>query len=320
MKILITGASGFAGRHLAMACLAAGHDVVGSLRHPDRPRLPDIAYVVVGDLDGETDWSSAVQGVDAVIHTAARVHVKHEPDADLLTLYRRTNREASFNLACQAAAAGAKRFIFISSIAAQKAEDSEAAKPPSPYGLSKWEAERGLAGLAAEHRFGLVVLRPPMIYGPQAPGAFSQLARALAWGLPLPLGGIRNKRSVLYIGNLCDAALLCLTHPEAPGHVFALSDGGAVSTSQLARAIAKAQRRPGLLLPCPQRLLRRLGHITGRERQVNSLLNSLVVDDGAIRERLGWSPPWTLEAALEATFRGESTRSEESTDSATQVT
>ncbi len=238
------------------------------------------------------------------MHAAARVHILAERRADPLTAYRRVNTQGSENLGRQAAAAGVRRLVFLSSVAAQRAQQRIAeGKAASPYGQSKWEAEAALARVAEETGLEVVCLRPPMVYGPGAPGQFERLLRVLQLGLPLPIASIDNRRSVLYLGNLVDAIELALTHPAAPGGQFGLSDGTPVSTPELVRQVAAALGRPARLWPCPLSFLRLAGRLTGRTTTIESLTRSLVVDDLEIRQRLGWRPHLDLPHALAESLR-----------------
>lgn len=295
--VLVTGAGGFVGAALCRRLVEAGNRVRGTGRSQPANPVPGVEYRVNAAIDRSTDWRSALEGVDAVVHAAARVHILAEREADPLAAYREVNSQGTENLARQSAAAGVRRFVFLSSIAAQRAQQRIAeGKPASPYGQSKWDAEGALARVAEETGLEVVTLRPPMVYGPGAPGQFDRLLRALRLGLPLPIASIDNRRSLLHIGNLVDAIELALTHPAAPGGVFALSDGAPVSTPELVRQVAAALGRPARLWPCPVALLRLAGRLTGRTATMESLTGSLVVDDREIRQRLGWRPRLDLAA------------------------
>lgn len=293
--VLVTGASGFVGAAVCRRLVEAGYRVRGTGRSRPADPVTGVEYRINGEIDRSTDWTALLDGVDAVVHTAARVHILAEREADPLAAYRRVNTRGTENLGRQAAAAGVRRFVFLSSVAAQRAQRRIAeGKAASPYGQSKWEAEGALARITEETSLEVVVLRPPMVYGPGAPGHFERLLRVLRLGLPLPLASIDNRRSVLYLGNLVDAIELALTHPAAPGGVFALSDDAPVSTPELVRQVAAALGRPARLWPCPTGLLRLGGRLTGRTTTIESLTGSLVADDSEIRERLGWRPRLNL--------------------------
>jgi UDP-glucose 4-epimerase len=301
--MLITGANGFVGRALCIHLAASSHAVCSAVRALSG--LPE--EVVVGSINKNTDWRAALAGCNAVIHLAARVHIMNDTEQDPLALYRATNTEATLNLARQAAQSGVKRFVFISTIKvngegrdAPYREIDEPA-PEDAYAISKWEAEQGLQRIAQETGLEIVILRPPLVYGPGVKANFLRLMRTVASGWPLPLGGIHNKRSLLYLGNFVDAIQLCLEHPDAAGQTFLLDDGQAVSTPELIRAVAQAMGRPARMLAVPVVALEWVGILLGKRAAVARLTGSLYVDGTAIRTRLGWAPPFSMEAGLAAT-------------------
>lgn len=303
MRMLITGANGFVGRALCIHLAASSHAVCSAVRALSG--LPE--EVVVGSINKNTDWRAALAGCNAVIHLAARVHIMNDTEQDPLALYRATNTEATLNLARQAAQSGVKRFVFISTIKvngegrdAPYREIDEPA-PEDAYAISKWEAEQGLQRIAQETGLEIVILRPPLVYGPGVKANFLRLMRTVASGWPLPLGGIHNKRSLLYLGNFVDAIRLCLEHPDAAGQTFLLDDGQAVSTPELIRAVAQAMGRPARMLAVPVVALEWMGILLGKRAAVARLTGSLYVDGTAIRTRLGWAPPFSMEAGLAAT-------------------
>ena len=303
MRVLVTGANGFVGRSLCECLSAHGHVVVPAVR-----RVSGLAgEMVVGEFGGATDWASVLAACDTVVHLAARVHVMNDRAQDPLALYRATNTEATLNLARQAAQAGVRRFVFISTIkvngeghdAAYRETDVPA--PEDAYAISKWEAEQGLRQIAADTGLEVVILRPPLVYGPGVKANFLRLLRTVARGWPLPLGAIRNRRSLLYLGNFVHAIRLCVEHPAAAGQTFLLDDGEAVSTPDLVRAVARAMRRPAHLLAVPVKVLEFAGTLLGKRAAVARLAGSLWVDSSLIRSRLGWTPPYSMEAGLAAT-------------------
>ena len=313
MKALVTGATGFVGTALCDRLAASGYRVVPAVR--SRSGLPH--EVVVGNLDSSTDWRPALTGCDAVIHLAARVHVMDDTAQNPLALYRATNTEATLNLARHAAQAGVKRFVFISTIKvngegrAEPYRESDAAAPGDAYAISKWEAEQGLRQIAADTGLEVVILRPPLVYGPGVKANFQRLIHIVKRGWPLPLGAIRNRRSLLYLGNFVDAIRLCVEHPAAAGQTFLLDEGVPVSTPELIRAVARALGRPAHLLAVPVWMLEAAGTLLGKRAAVARLTGSLFVDSSVIRSRLGWVPPFTLEQGLAATaetLRGTSDR------------
>lgn len=304
-RVLVSGANGFVGAALCQALAGRGWAVVPAVR---RARgLP--GEVVVGDIGPGTDWRAALAGCDAVAHLAARVHVMREASREPLAAFREVNTAGTLNLARQAAEAGVRRFVYLSSIKVLgEGRDApytlaDEAAPAEPYALSKWEAEQGLHALGRNTGLEVVVLRPPLIYGPGVKANFLGLLRALARGWPLPLGAVHNRRSLLYRGNLASAIEVCLTHPAAAGRTFLVCDGEDVSTPELIRRLARALGRPARLLPVPPSLLRLGAGLLGRGAQARRLLDSLAVDGGALREALGWTPPHTLDEGLRVTAR-----------------
>jgi nucleoside-diphosphate-sugar epimerase len=305
MKVLVTGANGFVGTALAVRLIHEDWEVNRAIRSS----VATDGGIAIGDIRVDTDWSPALSGCDAVVHLAARVHVMRDAVSDPLTAFRAVNVDGTFNLARQAAAAGVKRFIFLSSIKVngegreEPYQETDRAAPRDPYAISKWQAEQGLHGIAAKTGMEVVILRPPLVYGPGVKANFHRLLGVVDKGWPLPLGAIRNRRSLLYLGNLVDAIQLCLEHPAAAGQTYLLSDGEDVSSPELVRRLARAMGRPARLLPVPPTWLRLAGRLVGRHAEVERLLGSLVVDSGRIRRELGWSSPFSLDAGLAETAR-----------------
>ena len=303
MKILVSGANGFVGCALRAHLGAHGYAVVSAVR-----RTSGLSQeMVIGDISGATNWAAALAGSAAVVHLAARVHVMGDTAEDPLALYRATNTDATLNLARQAAQAGVKRFIFISTIKVNGEgrdtpyRETDASAPEDVYAISKWEAEQGLRQIAQETGLEVVILRPPLVYGPEVKANFQRLIHIVNRGWPLPLGAIRNRRSLLYLGNFVDAIRLCVEHPAAAGQTFLLDDGKPVSTPELIRAVARALGRPARLLAMPVWMLEAAGTLLGKPTAVARLTGSLFVDGFAIRSRLGWTPPFTLEQGLDET-------------------
>jgi UDP-glucose 4-epimerase len=303
MKVLVTGATGFVGNALCKHLTTHGHQVMRAVRR-DATLSGDVVF---SEIDGATDWAEALTGCDAVVHLAARVHVMDDTAVDPLALYQATNTDATLNLARQAAQTGVKRFVYVSSIKVNGEgrdtpyRETDAAAPEDAYAISKWEAEQGLQRIAADTGLEVVILRPPLVYGPGVKANFQQLLRMVERGWPLPLGAIRNLRSLLYLGNFVDAIRVCIEHPAAAGQTFLLDDGQAVSTPELIRALSHAMGRPARLLAVPVTVLELAGTLLAKRAAVARLTGSLYVDSSAIRARLGWTPPHTLQQGLAAT-------------------
>jgi len=303
MKVLVSGAAGFVGRALCDQLTVAGHVLVPTVRRTSG--LKDER--VLGEIGASTDWQTALEGCDAVVHLAARVHVMDDTTQNSLALYRATNTEGTLNLARQAVEAGVKRFVFISTIKVNGEgrdtpyRETDAAAPEDAYAISKWEAEQGLQRIAQETGLEVAILRPPLAYGPGVKANFLRLMRMVEHGFPLPLGAIHNRRSLLYLGNFVDAIRLCVEHPASAGQTFLLDDGVPVSTPELIRALARAMGRSAHLLAVPVGVLELAGALLGKRAAVARLTGSLFVDSTAIRSRLGWVPPYTLQQGLAAT-------------------
>jgi len=284
MNVLVTGANGFVGRHLCPDLEQAGHKVIRSVRS------------TVGAMNGNNDWSAVVQSVEVAVHLAARVHRMKETAVDPLAAFREVNTAGTLNLARQAAAAGVKRFIFISTIKAVSPD------PDDAYGLSKHEAEQGLLRISAETGMDAVIIRPPLVYGPGVGANFRRLMRLAGSGLPLPLASIHNRRSLVYIGNLCDLIVRCLNVPSAAGQTFSVSDDQDISTPDLLRLLAAVQHKKVRLFPMPEKILRTAGRLSGRSTEMERLCGSLQVDLSHTKEILGWEPPFSLQNGLEKTM------------------
>jgi nucleoside-diphosphate-sugar epimerase len=304
MKIAVTGANGFIGSAVCTGFRAAMHEVVPITRLTSTDSSGSVA---VGDIDIETDWQQALQGVDCVVHCAARVHVMNDQSADPLTAFRAVNTHGTLRLARQAVLSGVKRLVFISSlkVLGERTEPgrpytaNSAPQPQDPYGVSKWEAEAGLREIESLHGLEVVVIRPPLVIGPGAKANVQRLVRAISRGIPLPLGRIQNQRSMLGLSNLSDLVILCATSPAAAHKTFLASDGLDVSTPQFIREIGLALGQPARLLPMPIAGLRLAGRLTGRLAQVERLTESLQVEIGHTQKVLGWTPRVTLQEELQ---------------------
>jgi nucleoside-diphosphate-sugar epimerase len=305
--ILVTGASGFVGRALCEALTVSGR----APRTAVRAAPPGAsASIAVGEVGPDTNWNAALEGMRCVVHLVARTHVLRETAADPLSEYRRVNVQGTERLARAAAAQGVRRIVFVSSIKvngertdARPYTEDDAPAPEDAYGISKLEAERALAAVAAATGLEIVVLRPPLVYGPGVKGNFLRLMGAVARGLPLPLASIANRRSLVHVGNLASAIVATLDAPQAAGRTYLVSDGEDLSTPDLVRAIARALDRKPRLLPFPPRLLEVTAALLGRGAEARRLTGSLQVDDSKIRRELGWRPPYSLAQGLAETAR-----------------
>lgn len=308
-RIFITGASGFVGQAVARYFLAQHQQLVCPSRQPLSFQSLLMANPLIPELSPDLDWSAHLHEIDAVIHCAARVHVMHESAADPLALFRRVNVDATLALARQAAAAGVRQFIFISSVKVN-GELTQPGKPFSekdvslaedPYGISKCEAEIALLQLGEQTGMAVTIIRPPLIYGPGVKANFLSMLRWVKKGIPLPLASTRNKRSFVYLGNLISLIDTCLHHPHAGQEIFLVSDGQDLSTAELLQACAKALQVPSRLLPCPPSLLTLAATLAGKKSVADRLCLSLQVDITKAKTLLGWTPPYTVEQGLAAT-------------------
>jgi UDP-glucose 4-epimerase len=316
-RVLVTGATGFIGSVLCEALARADYQVRGALRTERAVPAAIAEKVIVGDIDSTTDWTQALQGVDCVIHAAARSHVLH-PARDSANLYFETNEHGTQRLANVAAQMQVKRFIYLSSVKVNGEETRERAywpgdepHPQDDYGLSKWHAEQHVTAAAVHSGMQTVIVRPPLVYGPRVRANFLRLLNWVERGWPLPLGAVRNSRSLVNVWNLCDFLLLLLTHPKAPGHTWLVSDGEDLSTPDLMRRIGAAMGRRVRLPSVPVALLQLSADLLGRRGELARLCGSLVVDITQSRAELGWSPPVTVDDALARTvawYRGEGRR------------
>jgi nucleoside-diphosphate-sugar epimerase len=305
-RVLITGASGFIGRSLLAA--AAPLAVRAAVRSEAAPKL-GADQVVIGDIGAQTDWSRALIGVDQVVHLAARVHVM-KPTARDRAEFERTNVLGTEQLARAAAAAGVKRFVFLSSIKVngERTVDrpfrfDDLPQPQDDYALSKLEAERRLSAIEAASGMSVAIVRPPLVYGPGVRANFLRLMSLVRSGLPIPLASIANARSLVSVWNLCDLICALLRHARPMSGVFLVADSEAVSTAELIRRLAAAMQRPARLFSLPSGALHALAALTGRGAELHRLCDSLAIDTSESRSRLGWSPPLTLDQGLVRTVR-----------------
>jgi nucleoside-diphosphate-sugar epimerase len=312
-RILVTGASGFVGRALCQRLLDKGLHVRAAVR--TRYVLPEVLpvtveQIIVGDIGPATDWSEALAGVDVVIHLAARVHVMHEHSADTLASYRHVNVSGTEALARQAASAGVKRLVFLSSIKVNGEATTglpfsalSPENPKDPYGVSKWEAEQLLSRVMTETGMEVSIIRPPLVYGPGVKANFLRLMQWIGRGVPLPFGLIKNRRSLIFLGNLVDALLLVARHPSAKGRTYLVADREDFSTPQLVRSLAIELGKRPKLLPIPPFTLRLVGMMTGKVAEVERLIGSLQIDASAIHDELGWMPPYSAVEGMQITVQ-----------------
>ena len=308
-EILVTGASGFIGRQLSSHLTTLGFVVRRTSRSQVLESSESAGWITVGDIDSRTDWcASLAGGIDAIVHLAGRAHIMRHTTTDPLAEYSRVNVEGSLNLARQAAAAKVKRFIYISSIGVNGNESYQrpftVTAPPAPhslYAVSKYEAELGLLEIAEQTGLEVVIIRPPLVYGPGAPGNFGSLVRWLSRGVPLPLGAIHNQRSLVGIDNLIDLIITCIDHPAAANQTFLVSDDEDLSTTVLLRRLGAALGKPARLLPVPASLLKLAARLVGKQDIAQRLLGNLQVDISNTREILNWTPPISVDAGLRKT-------------------
>ncbi len=308
-RILVTGATGFVGRTLVSTLIGGGHTVAAAVRRRDASLPPGAEPIVVPDIGPETDWRDALSDVEAVIHAAAHVHAIGGLRDDPRGLHARVNRDGTRRLAQAAAAAGVRRFVFVSTVKVNGERtapgtpfrESDTPRPETSYAIAKWEGEQALAEIAASGAMTVTVIRPPLVYGPGVGANFRALLRLCRSGLPLPLDSIDNRLSLIAVENLADILRHAVQDPTAANQTFLVRDGEDVSTSGLIQRLRMAMGRSPRLFPVPTALIRLAGALTGRGESVQRLLDSLTVDDGKLRRVLGWTPLVTPDRALAKT-------------------
>lgn len=305
VKIAVTGANGFVGRAVSRVLLAQGFDVVGVVRR-EAVCESGVIRKTVDSLD--TLRPEVFDGCAAVIHLAARVHVMRDAAVESLSVFRAVNVEGALRVAQAAVSAGARRFVYMSSIKALADRDNgrplneiDVRHPTDFYGVSKAEGEVALQGFGARTGMDVIIVRPPLVYGPEVRANFLSLVKAIAKGLPLPIGAVNARRSLCFINNLASATVLCAIHPSATGGLFHVTDGDDPAVADLARSIGRHLGKPARLIPVPIGMLRFAGRVTGRLPQVERLTDSLQVDSTHIRTALNWSAPVSLDDGLAMT-------------------
>ena len=303
MKVLVTGANGFVGSALCPHLAALGHKVVPVVRRPSS---------ILGEVivHSTASWNAALKGCDSVIHLAARAHVMQDQERNPLHTFRVSNVETTIELAIRAVEAGVRRLVFMSTVKVNGEETApgcsfrpeDSVDPKDPYAISKWEAEQGLFEIAEKTGLEVVIIRPPLVYGPGVKGNFATLVKWVRNGVPLPLGALRNRRSMIGLDNLLSFTALCADidrSSDAKGQVFLVSDGEDVSTTELLRRVAKAYGCKSRLFSVPEGMMRLASRCTGHSTLSDRLLGSLVVDDSKARRMLGWHPRLSLDEQLQ---------------------
>ncbi|BBB25226.1 UDP-glucose 4-epimerase family protein [Amphritea japonica] len=307
MRILLTGSTGFLGSALQDELVIRDVELVTIGR--DKEKLKNHDYIYTENITSESQFNLDLHKCDVAIHCAARVHVMNESSINPLDEFRKVNVYGTLALAQQAAASGIKRFIFISSIKVNGESTSHipafnersALVPEDPYSLSKKEAEDGLQKISRDTGMEVVILRPPLVYGPGVKANFYNLLKLANTGLPLPFGVVHNLRSMIYVGNLVDFILRCIDHPAAANETFLLSDRRDMSLAELLILLRKTMGRPTRLVPVPICVFRIAGFITGKGAYIDRLVGSLQIDGTKSQELLDWQPPFTVEQGIKAT-------------------
>lgn len=303
-EILITGANGFVGNSLCKSAIQQGFSVRRAVRKPNKHN-----DVVVGNLSIDTDWIAALKGIKIVIHLAARVHIMSDTANDPLEEFRRVNTKGTLNLARQAAESGVKRFIYLSSIKVNgeytqlgtSFTEDDTFVPTDPYALSKYEAELGLLQIVKNTHMEVVIIRPPLVYGPDVKANFLNMIKWLNKGVPLPFGSIHNKRSLASLDNLVDLILTCIEHPLAKNQVFLVSDGEDLSTTELFERVSYALNKKPRLLPVNEKVLIFILNLLGKNDLATKLCGSLQVDISKAKNLLGWTPPISVDEGFRQT-------------------
>ena len=306
MRILLTGATGFIGRALIVELIQQNFNISIVVRQKTNLFPDKVKQFVIGDFEGHPDFSASLAEVDCVIHLAGKAHVTDKSKALILGEFRKINTELTLNLAKQTIESGVKRLVFLSSIGVNGNQannaflEGDTPNPQEPYAISKYEAEQGLLKLAKNSSLEVVIIRPPLVYGNNAPGNFGRL---IQWAgakiiFPLPLGAVNNARSLIAIDNLVSFIVTCTLHPKAANEIFMISDNETLSTTQLFKKIAKAFNKKALLLPVPVSWMIFVAKLLGKEADAIRLFSSLIVDGNKARDLLDWHPVTTMDEQL----------------------
>jgi nucleoside-diphosphate-sugar epimerase len=310
MKLLVTGGSGFVGQSLIFQLMTfTNYKVYVAVRELVTIFPAEVAQLKFEGLSPATDWHNHLRGVECVIHTAAHVHIMSVASTNPLNDFRQVNTKATLNLAKQAAASGVNRFIYLSSIKVngevtlpgRPFTTNNTFIPTDPYALSKYEAEQGLLSLAKETNMEIVIIRPPLVYGAGVKANFLTMMRWVYKGIPLPLGAVHNRRSLVALDNLVNFIIHCIDHPKAANEVFLISDGEDVTTTNLLQKVAKAFGKKALLLPVPVNLMKLAAKLLGKGDVADRLFCSLQVDSSKAQKLLGWQPVITMDEQLKKT-------------------
>lgn len=307
LNVLLTGPTGFLGLAIGRQLISnSRYQLVCAQRNDSSVLGPEFQTETVGELSVDTDWSRALRGIDIVIHTSARVHVMQDSVKNPLEEFRKVNVQGTLNLACQAAAVNVKRFIFISSIKVNGEStipnkpftENDQPNPLDPYSISKWESEVGLRQLAKESGMEVVIIRPPLVYGPGVKANFQRMISWVDSGVPLPLGSIHNKRSLVALENLVSLIVTCIENPAAVNQIFLVGDDEDLSTTELLQRIASALGKPARLFPFPTCLINFAASLLGKRRVTQRLFGSLQVDISKARALLDWEPPVSVDEGM----------------------
>lgn len=304
-KVLLTGATGFVGRAVLLKLGSRVSVTVGR----STPAYYSGRHFQA-EISAAANFKAALSGVSVVVHCAARVHMMNDSSSDPLAAFREVNTLGTLSLAKQAAAAGVKRFILLSSIKVNGESTfndkpfrfDDASKAEDAYGISKAEAEAGLKQIAAETGMEVVIIRPPLVYGPGVKANFAAMLKLAQKNLPLPLGAINNKRSLVALDNLVDLIVTCIDHPKAANQTFLVSDDRDVSTTELLKLMTRAAGKKPWLIPVPMSWLKLAGKLTGKQAVIERLCGNLQVDITHTKQTLGWTPPVTVEEGIARCF------------------